>query len=133
MWSYWGSANLGPSVLPCILISVSFRFGKFSTIISSNNFSIPFSFSWPSEIPIIHGLAHYILTHISLYCFHVFSWFSVYCPDWVISIILSSKSLICSSALFILLFSAFSSVCISANEFSNFSWFLLIFSGSFLN
>ena len=59
-------------------------------------------------------------------------WFSVCCPDWVISIILSSKSLIHSSALFILLFIALSSVCISANEFYSFSWLLLICSHSFL-
>ena len=37
----------------------------------------------------------------------------------MISIILSSKSLICSSALFILLFSTFSSAFVSANEFPN--------------
>ena len=50
----------------------------------------------------------------------------------MISIILSSTSLIHSSALFILVFTAFSSVYISANEFSSFSWLLLIFSSSFL-
>ena len=66
-----------------------------------------------------------------LYCFFLI-WFSVCCPDWVISIILSSTSLIHSSALFILVFIAFSSVCISTNEFSSFSWLLLIFSSSFL-
>ena len=68
-----------------------------------------------------------------LYCFHVFFiWFSVCCPDWVISIILSSTSLFHSSALFLLLFIAFTSVCISSNEFSGFPWLLLIFSISFL-
>ena len=50
----------------------------------------------------------------------------------MISIILSSTSLIRSSALFILVFIALSSVCISASEFSSFSWLLLIFSSSFL-
>ena len=59
-------------------------------------------------------------------------WFSVWCSDWVISIILSSKSPIHSSVLFILLFSAFNSACNTENEFSNFSWLLLIFSSSFL-
>ena len=76
----------------------------------------------------MHRLADFTLFHrflILLSCF--FIWFSVCCPDWVISIILSYKSLICSSALFIMLFSAFNSVCISANEFSNFSMFLLIY------
>ena len=47
------------------------------------------------------------------------------------SIILYSKSLIHSSALFILLFIAFSSAFISANEFSNFSWVLSTVSSSF--
>ena len=55
-----------------------------------------------------------------------FIWLSVCCPDWVISIILSSRSLIRSSALFILLFIAFRSAFVSVNEFSNFSWFLFI-------
>ena len=45
-----------------------------------------------------------------LSCFVI--WFSVCCPDWVIFIILCSKSLICSSALFILLFRAFVCVCV---------------------
>ena len=68
-----------------------------------------------------------------LYFFHVFViWFSVCCTDWVISIFLSSKSLIHSSALFILLFSAFSSVSISGNEFPYFSMLLIIFSSSLL-
>ena len=67
-----------------------------------------------------------------LHCFMFFSFgFLSACPDWVISIILSTKSLIRSSALFILLVSAFNSVCVSGNEFSNFSQ-LLIFSSSFL-
>ena len=77
--------------------------------------------------------AHFLLSHrflMLLLCF--FSWFSVCCPDWVISIHLSSKSLIRFSALFLLLSIAISSVCVSANEFSNFSMFLLIFSSSCL-
>ena len=99
-----------------ILISVYFRFGMFSDIISSNVISIPFSFPSPSGIPIIHRLAHITLSHRSLFLFSCFSiWFSVCCPDWVISNILSSKSLIHASALFLLLFSDFSSVCVSAN------------------
>ena len=81
----------------------------------------------------MHRLAHFILSHRSLTllsCF--FIWFSDFCPDWVISTILSSKSLIHSSALLILLFGAFSSICVSANEYSNSSMFLLTFSSSFL-
>lgn len=58
---------------------------------------------------------------------------SVSCSDWMISIILSSRSLTHSSALFILLFIAFSSAFILANEFSNFSWLLLIIFLSFLS
>ena len=62
----------------------------------------------------------------------VFIWLSVCYFDWVISIILSSRSLILSSVFVILLFIVMSSVFISANEFSNFSWLLLIVSSSFL-
>lgn len=43
-----------------------FRFAKFSVIISSNPFLIPFSLSFPSEIPIMHRLAHFILSHRDL-------------------------------------------------------------------
>ena len=90
-----------------ILISVFFRFGKYSDIIYSNILSIPFSFYSPSEIPIIHRVPHFMLFHRSLMLLSCFSiWFSTYCLDWMISIIISSKSLIHSSALFILPFSA---------------------------
>ena len=81
----------------------------------------------------MHRLACFILSHRSLtlvLCF--FIWFSFCCPDWVFSIILSATSLIHSSASFILLFIALSSVCISANEFSSFPWLLLTFYSSFL-
>ena len=61
-----------------------------------------------------------------------FIWLSVCYFDWVISIFLSSRSLILSSVFVILLFILMSSVFISANEFSNFSWLLLIISSSFL-
>ena len=61
-----------------------------------------------------------------------FIWLSVCYFDWVISIFLSSRSLILSSVFVILLFILMSSVFISANEFSNFSWLLLIVSSSFL-
>jgi len=130
----FGFNLFGAFCAPCILLSVFFRFEKFSAIISSNIFSIPFSFSSPLEFLVLcvdWPTLYYAIG--LLYCFHVFFiWFSICSPVWVISIILSSTSLIRSSALFILLFVAFSSACISANEFSSFSWLLLIFSSSFL-
>ena len=71
--------------------------------------------------------ALYIIPQISCIAFGLFFiWFFVCDPDWVISIILSSKSLIHYSALFILLFNAFDSAFVCAKEFSNFSWLLLI-------
>ena len=115
-----------------ILISVSFRFGKFSAIISSNIFSISFSFSSPSGISTMHRLAYFILSHRSHIAFMFFQLVFCLLSDCVISIILSSTSLIHSYALSILLFSAFNLVCISAHEFSNFYWFLLICSSFFL-
>ena len=97
------------------------KFGKFSAIISSNIFSIPCSFLLLLVylLCIVWPTLYYPID--LLYWFHVFFfWFSVYCHDWVISIILSSKSIICPSASLILLFSAFNSTCISAYEFSVF-------------
>ena len=50
----------------CTWVSVFlFRFGKFSAIISSNTFSIPFSLSSPSGSPIMCRLARFILSHRS--------------------------------------------------------------------
>ena len=82
----------------------------------------------------MYRLALFVLSHRSLIllsCFF-YIWFSACCPGFIISIILPSTSLIHFSALFILLFIALSSVCISANKFSSFSWLVLIFSSSFL-
>ena len=131
---YLGLGLFGFSLVwfTCTLITVSFRFRKFQPKFLQNIFPIPFSFSFPSGIPIMHILTQFISSHrslLSLSCF--FIWLSLCCPDWMISSILSSKSLIHYSALFILLFRAINSACVSANEFSNFSW-LLIFSSSFL-
>ena len=64
-----------------------------------------------------------------LHYFHFFSF--GFLSAVLISIFLSSRSLLCSS-LFFLLFTAFSPALVSANEFYNFSWFLLIVSSSFL-
>ena len=108
------------------------RFGKFSAIISSNTFSIPFSYSSFSGIHVTHRLACFCY-HIGLVLLlFILIWLSVCYPNWVISIILSSRPFILSFMLSILLFIAFSSVFLSANEFANFSWFLSIFFSSFL-
>ena len=61
----FGFNFLGAFCSSYILTSVFFRFGKFSDIISSIIFSIPFSFS-SSGIPIMHRLACFILSHRSL-------------------------------------------------------------------
>ena len=68
-------------------------FFQFSAITASNIFSVTiFSFSSP-RIPIMHRLA-VLYYPIDFLCFLI--WFSVCCPDWVISIILFSKSLFAS-------------------------------------
>ena len=61
------------------------------------------------------------------YCFlfFFFIWFSLCSPDLVISILLSSKSLICSSALFFLLVNAFNSAFVSLQRIQDNSYFFL--------
>ena len=80
--------------------------GKFSTIISSKILSYPFFFSSSSGTSIIQLLVHLILSQRSLRTilssFHSFTFFH-FCSSEVISTILSSSSLICSSASDILL------------------------------
>ena len=102
-YGLFGFNMFGALCASCIL-TVSFRCGKFPAIISSNIFSIlPFFF-----LLLLEFLLH--LDWPTLYypiglsdCFHFFKiWISVCGADWVVSIILSSMSLICSSALFIL-------------------------------
>lgn len=98
-----GSDCLGPSVPR----SVSFcSFGKFLAIIFISS-----SLSFPSRIPIISRLAHYIIPQVSYIAsvFWFFNWLSVCCSNWVVSIILPSTTLIHSFVLFILLFTAFTS------------------------
>ena len=73
---------------------------KFSTIISSKIFSYPFSFSSSSGTPIIQKLLHLILSQWSL---RISSFFAFFCSSEVIPTILSSSSLIRSSASDILL------------------------------
>ena len=84
-------------------LSISFSMlGKFSTIISSKIFSYPLFFS--SGIPIIQMLVHLILFQRSLRLSLVlFILFTLFCSLEVISTILSSSSLIRSSASDILL------------------------------
>ena len=66
--------------------------GKSSTIISSNIFSGPFSLSSPSGTPIMSMLGCFVFSHKS-YMLLSFFYMSFCCSDWVISIILSSRSL----------------------------------------
>ena len=54
-----------------------FRFGKFSSIISSNTFSIPFSLSSPFGTP-IQRLSCFILSHRSRMLLSVFSFAFLY-------------------------------------------------------
>ena len=76
---------------------------KFLTIISSNIFSDPFYFP-SSGIPVIWMLVHLMLSRKSLRLSSIlFFLFSLYCFVTVISTILSSRSLIHSSASVILL------------------------------
>ena len=77
--------------------------GKFSTIISSNIFSVPFLFSSSSGTPVIQMLVCLMLSQRSLRLSSIlFILFSLFCSA-VISTLLFSRSLICSSASFILL------------------------------
>ena len=106
----FGFNLFGDLCASCILRSVSLDLESFQAIISSIYFYFPFLFFsfWNPYYQQI-GLL-YIIPHISYIVFiFFFIWLSVCCPDWVISIILSSKLLIRSSALFILLFNAFNS------------------------
>ena len=86
-------------------LAISFSMlGKFSTIISSKIFSYPFFFSSSSGIPIIQMLVCLILSQRSLrLSSDLFILFTLFCSSEVISIILSSSSLIHSSASDILL------------------------------
>ena len=81
-----------------------FHVGEFSIIISSKFFSYPFFFSSSSRTPIIQILMHLVLSQRSQSLSSVlFILFTLFCSSDVISIILSSSSLIHSSASDILL------------------------------
>ena len=77
-------------------VAISFpMLGKFLTIMSSNIFSDPFSFSSSSETPIIWMFVHLMLSQISLrLSSFLFILFSLLSSSTVISTILSSSSLI---------------------------------------
>ena len=86
-----------------LIISFS-MLGKFSTIISSKIFLYPFFFSSSSGTPITRMLVHLILSQRSLRLSSVLLiLFTLFCSSEVISTILSSSSLIHSSASDILL------------------------------
>ena len=69
--------------------------GKFSTIISSNIFSVPFFFSSSSGTPIIRVLVCLMLSQRSLRLSSIlFILFCLFCSMVVISTIFSSRSLI---------------------------------------
>ena len=87
------------------LLNISFSMlGKFSTIISSKFFSYTFFFSSTYGTPIIQMLVCLILSQRSLRLSLVlFILFTLFCSSEVISTILSSSSLIHSSASDILL------------------------------
>ena len=88
-------------------LTISFSLlGKFSTIISSKIFSYPFFFSSSSGTPIIQMLVYLIWSQRSLRLSSaLFILFTLFCSSEVISTILSSSSLIHSSASDILLLS----------------------------
>ena len=102
-WVYpvWGSLHF--------LDFISFSMlGKFSTIISSNIFSVPFFFSSSSGTPIIQKLVHLMFSQRSLrlssVLFILLILFSLFCSAVVFSTILCSRSLIRSSPSVIVLF-----------------------------
>ena len=91
---------------PLYQYTLCFRFGKLSTILLQIYFPFPFIF-----LPVLESLlwvdwlTFYYPTGV-LYCFFFFLFFFIWpvcCPDLVISIILSSRSLFCFSELLILL------------------------------
>ena len=78
--------------------------GKFSTITSSEIFSVPFYFSSSTGTPITWMLVYLILSQMSLRLSSIlFFPFPLFCSSPIISAILSSSLLICSSVSVILL------------------------------
>ena len=89
----------------CELPGLGWLFMKFSATISSNIFLGPLSLSFSSGTPIMQMLVHLILSQwlLMLSSFSFFHSFSIFCSVAAISTILSSRSLIHSSASVILL------------------------------
>ena len=114
VWAYLVSTCLGPSVLPASWYLFSLIWNIFRQFLWIYFQSI-FLFLLLLEFLLFIGWPALSYLIDLLYCFHVFSIVFVFCPDWEIAMVLSSKSLIHSSTLFILLFIASSSVCISEN------------------
>ena len=110
----------------CTWISVFFfRFGSFQLKCLQMHFQSPFSFS---PLPRI-SMACSLLSHLSCILLSFFKiCLSICSSDWVIPIILPSRSCIHSYALFSLLFIAFSLASVPTNEFSNISWLLSVVS-----
>ena len=108
--------------------------GKFSTIISSNIFSVPFFLSSSSGTPIIQMLVHLMLSQRSLRLSSIlFILFSLFCSVVVISTILFSRSLIRSCASVILLLIASREFLISFIVFFIIVYLLFSSSRSLLN
>ena len=106
---------------PSFLWDCSFCLMKASVIL---NFPLGTAYTIDPSlgIPIMCRFACFMLSQVSYvgFIFVFLFWFSVCCTNWVISIILSFRSFILSSALFTQCFQWTLSVFISANEFSNF-------------
>jgi len=129
--SVWFHPCLGTLWGSFTCISIFFFQLEFSAIVSSNIFLILISLLFLEPLLCIgcHAL-HYPIDLAC--CFHFFPHLSVCCCDCVISIILSSRAPIHSSASFSLLFIAFRLVFILAIELSNFDLFLFMIYSSLL-
>jgi len=99
-----GLSSKGLSVLLGLIMSFP-MLRKFSTIISSKIFSVPFFFFFSSSgTPITQMLVHVIMSQRSLRLSSIlFILFPLFCSKAVISTILSSSSLSCSASVILLL------------------------------
>ena len=107
------------------------RFGMFSATIALNMFAVPFSFSCLPGIPIMWILFLLIVSRKSCRLSSLFFILFSFCSsDWVISNVLSSRSLILSSAwlsLFLKLsIESFSSVIVFFSSRSSVQVFLMV-------
>ena len=132
MWACLGSTCLGPSVFPISCYQYPLDLENFSARISSNVFSVCFSFSSPSRIRIMHKFACFILSHrshISFIFFHLLFCLLSWLGDFHYSLFHITNSFLCiiHSGLYCLSFSLY--LC---KWIFYFSWLLLICSHSFL-